>query len=728
MRTRRFASLIAAAALGIALRADVVVSPSGSDSNPGTEDQPVKSLEQARTIVRNQGGGTVWLRGGEYRRTSTLMLGPQDSGTLWRSWPGEEARITGGAVLTGFEPSSTGPGIYQVSLPAAGIADYGKLRARGFGRASQAAALELFYKGAPMPLAGWPDVGWAYTTAAPAGPQGGMFSTATARLARWKDEPDLWVHGYWTYDWADSHEHVASIDVARGILRTDPPHGVYGYAAGKRFRVENAMSELDSPGEWYLDRSAGILYFYAPDFVADGDVVVSLLETPLVSVTDGQNIHFLGMDFEYTRGNAVEINGGSNVTVSWCLFRAIGIMAVSVQGGSKHLVQYSEIYDTGEGGLVLDGGDRPSLTPAGHVAQFNHFERFSRWLRTYTPAIELAGVGQSALRNRIHVGPHQAIAIDGNDHIVEGNDIHTVGWETSDVGAFYMGRDLTWRGNAVRSNYFHNLGNNSAYAVYLDDCAAGTTVEQNIFHRAGINVMIGGGRDNTIRNNLFLDGNPAILVDARGLTWAQYWFNGKDPTLMNRLNAMPYKTPPWSDRYPSLANILKDQPATPKGNVIQGNASYTGTLSQLLDNTGKWIQQTANIAGIDPGFVDPAANDFSLRTDSPLYARGFQPLGFTDLGDTGDIINYRVESVEGQSTRVRVVVENLGRAQASGKVLLWGWPESLRILSDPVGFSLAPGQRFETIVSIQNLPSSGPVLVGARLQGSGLTPLPLTIR
>ena len=98
--------------------------------------------------------------------------------------------------------------------------------------------------------------------------------------------------------------------------------------------------------------------------------------------------------------------------------------------------------------------------------------------------------------------------------------------ETHDVGAFYLGRNYTERGNVVRYNYFHHLGREGVkaedlvQAVYLDDCASGTLVYGNVFYRAGRAAMIGGGRDNTIENNIFVECTPSVHVDARGLGWA----------------------------------------------------------------------------------------------------------------------------------------------------------------------------------------------------------------
>ncbi len=87
------------------------VATNGSDSNAGTFAAPFKTLEKARDTVRAlarplpSGGVTVWLRGGTFFRTNTLLLtNALDSGTanapiIWRSYSNEVAVISGGKAI-----------------------------------------------------------------------------------------------------------------------------------------------------------------------------------------------------------------------------------------------------------------------------------------------------------------------------------------------------------------------------------------------------------------------------------------------------------------------------------------------------------------------------------------------------------------------------------------------------------------------------------------------------
>ena len=339
-----------------------------------------------------------------------------------------------------------------------------------------------------------------------------------------------------------------------------------------------------------------------------------------------------GLTLEYTRGDAIDIRGGAGNQVVGCTIRNIGNVAVKVESGERHSISGSDISQTGEGAVILSGGDRPTLTPAGNSVADCDIHEFGRWVRTYTAGVYLSGVGNRVEHNRIHDSPHCAILLNGNEHRIEFNEIDHVALETHDVGAFYLGRDYTERGNVVRYNYFHHLGPDGVkpedlvQAVYLDDCASGTLVYGNVFYRAGRAAMIGGGRDNTIENNIFVECAPCVHVDARGLGWAKFWFNGKDSTLLDHLKAMHYQEPPYSVRYPQLLTLYVDpDTAVPKGNSIVRNVSYGGKWLDLLDGmTDKIVHIQDNFSDGDPGFVDAAHGNFQLRDDSPVYKSGFK--------------------------------------------------------------------------------------------------------
>lgn len=703
------------------------VSPAGDDSwsgklkerNNDGSDGPFLTLQRGRDAVRRlnkeeslaHNGITVWIRGGTYQMTETFQLGSEDSGLesapiRWRAFPGEVVRIVGGLTITGFEPvrdkdilqrlnSTAKSRVLQLNLRAQGISDFGELKMVGMGLPIQPAPLELFFAGRPMTLARYPNNSWlsiedvpqtgeqlihegvTHTPkdGVPRGRHYGRFTYSGDRPNRWSSDEGIWMHGYWSWDWADAHIQVDRIDTASHTIYPTEPHYHYGYTREQRFYFLNILEELDSPGEYFVDRDTGILYFWPPEPIGSAEAFVSLLEQSLWRLNDASYLSIEGLIFEGSRGSAIEINGGAHDRVAGCVIRNVGNVGVIVEGGSQNGVLSCDLYDTGDGGIRISGGNRETLIPARHYATNNHIHHFSRTNLTYRHAVQVRGVGNLVSHNRIHNAPHEAIYFGGNEHIIEYNEIFDIVQQTGDAGAIHTGRDYTWRGNIIRHNFFHDLhgpGLFGVMGVYLDDFMSATTVYGNVFYRAGRAVFLGGGRDNVVENNVFVDCEASVHVDARGTTWAKYYFDGTYNVLTERMDAVNYDKPPYSERYPKLLSYYDDEPAVPENNQVLRNVSMSGTWldiedgvdADLLEMRGNLIAdsilcywrgpeikdaltgtvhtrkdaafvQKLNgnqiIAG-DPGFVDASGGNFNLKDDSQAFELGFRPIPMDSIG------------------------------------------------------------------------------------------------
>lgn len=640
------------------------VSLSGNDNfsgripavNSSKTDGPFATLERARDAIRAlkknkqlpHDGVTVYIRGGVYQLPKTFELDSQDSGTekspiIYRAYQNEQVRLYGGKEISGFKPITDTEvlrriarpyqnKVMQVNLRTLGVTDFGEMRSRGFGRPLHSAGLELFFDDKPMQLARWPNDGWATIASVPEGPKGGKFTYSGDRPKWWKDIDDIWLHGYWTWDWADSYEKIKHIDTDKREFTTYEPHGVYGYSIGKRYYALNILEELDSPGEWYLDRKTGVLYFWLPKSLKDTKVYVSLLDT-IIQMKDVSFVIFQGLEIGICRGNAVKISGGNHNLVTGCMLRNIGTVGVSIEGGTNNGVSGCIIRDCGDGGIIISGGDRRSLSPGNNYVYNTHIYNYGRWDRTVSPAVKISGVGNKISNNLIHDAPHSAVMLEGNEHIIEYNEIHHVCMETSDAGAFYMGRDYSQRGNIIRYNYFHDLGKGDVQAIYLDDFTSGTTIFGNIIHKARRGVLIGGGRDNIVQNNIFVDCNPAIHIDARGLTWAKSYFDGTRTILLDKLNAVNFKKPPYSVRYPELAMLYDNNPAVPKGNAIINNISYGGRWLDIRNGADeKMVTIKNNYVSDNSSLLEYRSGKVELKSDSPAFKMGFQRIPVEKIG------------------------------------------------------------------------------------------------
>ena len=646
--------------LFVAMDGNDTWSGSIAEPNSARTDGPFATLERARDEIREikgsgkmpKGGVTVELRGGVYQRTAPFTLSAADSGcedapVTYRARPGEEVRLVGGQTISNFEPV-TDPAILKRLPPNAHEnvlqADLRTLppniRITDFG-AVEGSGLELFFNNQPMMLARWPNDGFIKIVdvvgGAPVDVRGtkgdklGKFVYEGDRPKRWDEENDLWVHGYWFWDWSDQRHKVESIDTERRVISVLPPYHGYGYRVGQWFYALNLLAELDTPGQWYLDRETGILYFWPPTPLEGGQPTVSVINT-LVTMENVEYVSFHNITFEVARGTAIEITGGRANRIVGCILRNLRNWAVQISGGAQHGVIGCDIYETGDGGITLSGGNRERLEPAGHYAENNHIHHYSRWNRMYKPAISLNGVGNRASHNLIHNAPHQAIAFSGNDHTIEFNEIHSVCYESNDAGAIYSGRDWTMRGTMIRHNFFHHINGfegRGCVGVYLDDMFCGTTISGNLFYKVTRAAFIGGGRDCRIENNIFVDCNPALHIDARAMGWAGYHVND---IMKMRLTAMPYKSALWIERYPGLVDIWEDEPAAPKGNVVARNISVGGKWDGVHDEARAYVAFADNLIDATPHFEGIPPENFQLRDDSPAYKFGFKRIPIEQIG------------------------------------------------------------------------------------------------
>ncbi|MBM4088725.1 MAG: right-handed parallel beta-helix repeat-containing protein [Planctomycetes bacterium] len=654
--------LWAFAALPAQAASTFTVSLTGSDTNPGTASQPFATLERARDAVRalprplSNGGAVIEVRTGTYQLTRPLELGADDSGTpdarvVWRASKGDAVRLVGGRMVGGWQPvadhrvlqrldPAARGNVWQVDLRAQGITQYGEMKSAPSWGSSEA-GLEVFFRDTPMTLARWPNEGYATIQSTPdlnydvrgtRGTTSGRFTFEGDRPARWVDEPDVMLHGWWFWDWADQRLRVSAIDLQTKEIALDNRGAAL--RQGQWYYAYNLLCELDQPGEWYLDREAGILYLWPPEPVRDGQVMISLIPS-IVTMKEVSHVTLQGLTMEGCQGTAISTAGGEGNRVVGCVVRNVGGFAVRVEGGKGHGVIGCDMYQMGNGGIILHGGDRRTLAHAEHFAENNHIHHFSRWNPMYKVGIELYGVGCRASHNLIHHAPHVAISFCGQEHLLEYNEIHNVVEHANDAGAIYtqpgIDEDWTMRGHVVRYNYIHHIygfQGRGCCGVYLDDLFSSMHCHGNVFYQVPAAAFIGGGRDNVVENNLFIECNPAIHVDARGLGWCA----GIEPMLRERLREIPYQQPPWSTRYPQLLTVLDDEPMAPKGNVFRRNISWGGRWDDIEAKARPFVRFEENLIDEDPHLMDPTRLDFRLRPDSPAWKIGFEPIPWEKIG------------------------------------------------------------------------------------------------
>ncbi|HEY5961207.1 MAG TPA: hypothetical protein VIV60_31840, partial [Polyangiaceae bacterium] len=345
------------------------VSPEGSDSNSGTLEAPFQTLGKARDAVRTINAKMtddiyVYLRRGTYSITSTLAFGTQDSGTnghriYYTAYPGETPVLNGATKVTGWTLSSGS--IYKASL----------------NRSTKLRNLYVNDKRAPMTSKTVTSKGatgtyavtagqatWAWASGS--GSDGVKYATTDVpAIASNKDDLEIVNGTTWNENIVCTRDVVTTSDGNRGLLLQQPygaiaqlPGWNSGFSVTGSHTIFNAYEFLNSPGQFYFDKTAKTLYYYPRSGESmetadvEAPVVEKLLDIAGTSISDRvKNLTFQGITFAHTDYNLYSIAGSSGkATVQGAT------VYIAYGDGNWHNGKY-QITDTLPGMITVNNAD-----------------------------------------------------------------------------------------------------------------------------------------------------------------------------------------------------------------------------------------------------------------------------------------------------------------------------------------------------------------------------------
>ena len=593
---------------------------------------------------------------GTYVLSQTLELDARDDGVVWKARNRGKAVFSGGLALTEWRPDGAS-GILRTEVPAGvEIPDFG---GGGEERYAQRVNYPLWlYQGDErLDCARWPnstnDVtridetfvkteaclgGWINNNTLGNRSVSGVVRFDTPRLEAWAREPDLWAYGLWQCEYCDQRLAVTNIDLGARALALDIRWYSRGFRINRQFYVFNAISEIDVPGEWALDRNTRTLRLLPKADVTKTPPQLAVIEYGL----HAQGVTGLvvdGLAFSCVRRDGVRLDSCTGAVVRACAVRQTGAWGVTVKGGRNALVTGCDLTDLGEGGVRLKGGDSETLERGNHRVTNCHVWKYGRVCPVYRAGVALWGCGNTADHNLIHHGFHQGAFFDGNDHLLAWNVIHDVNLYNNDAGAIYCCqlRDWSRRGTVVEHNFIHESGKQphptSTHGIYIDDASSGVTVRGNIISRTCNAIMIGNGNEVCVSSNLTVGCNCGYWRPDDRKTRNSPTMVAHDSPFLKALRAQraKYESAPWRAHYPELAKILSisDRDVVAAHDQLDGqvvaNVSVACSRGRTVPHEAEQIAKGictvgGNVELADAGFVDYAKLDLRLRPDSPVRA------------------------------------------------------------------------------------------------------------
>jgi hypothetical protein len=644
----------------------------GRDGPFATVARALSAAQDWNTRLFARDRATISIRQGTYFLSEPLKIGPAHSGIRLSGYAGERPILSGGRAVTGWRWDALGGRKVMVTeVPEA-------MREETYFR-------QLWINGRRAIRARTPDRGFYPVLAVPdeheSVVQGhSSFGYMSSHLASWPTigQAEVVVMNRWT----ESRLPVTHVDELERMVYCSKK-SVFALMPGDLYYLEGNLEGLDQPGEWFLDRRTGRLYYlplpgeepetlnavaprlsqlllvagdsatarYVKD-VSFKDLTFAHTEWyfPAGFEVQGQGLKFWPLPKKDVGGfaqaaagvpAAFQAEGLLASTVSNCTFAHLGGYALQLGAGCRrNTVEGSEFYDLGAGGIRVGEttipGTRAELAGYNQITDC-HIHEAGRFFHSGVGIWVGQSPGNTISRNHIHDlfqigvsvgwtwGYAPAIATNTT---VAANHIHHIGMQTdgtqpilSDLAAVYTLGLQT--GSLIANNYIHDV---AAYryggsGIYFDEGTSYIRAVSNLVaHTSHGGFQQHYGVSNTIENNIFAFGRVTQIMRVRDEPHISFFF---------RTNIV------YSDDGHLLTGFFTNNFYRMDYNLYFDARTNAAELDWHGSGTWEvWQQRGHDLHSlrVNPLFVAPESNNFSLRPESPAFKLGFRPIDLRAIG------------------------------------------------------------------------------------------------
>lgn len=607
---------------------------------------------------------SILLDEGTYNISNPIILSPAHSGIIFKGCGIGKTILSGGVTLPPFEPGEDG--IWTIDLSGV-MPSSGEIQ-------------QLFVNGRRATRARTPNGGQCFLTGAVTEtiidtvtdrrpPRQGFAvqevilpEEAMDELKKVKDaNPEqLKIEIY--HSWDMTRRYIESVcqphsSIVIGGYRMQSWNPLNRVS---QFRLTDDKAFLDEPGEWFYDAGEARLYYYPlpGESIGESDAVIPSAKQLVIIKGDEdhrvKDIRFEGISFRHTRftmsrrGDYPQQGGfdtdasvmadyAEGIVFKGCEVAHTGNNGIWLREGCRDcVVADSYLHDLGIGAVKLGSRFLPS----------NEETQLTRHIRIENNILRDGGheypQGEGVLI--FHASDNTVTHNDISDFYYTGisvgwiwgyapspskrneisfNHIHHIGWGLlSDMGGVYtLGAS---EGTKVTDNVIHEIHSlgYGGWGLYTDEGSTGILMENNLVYNCKCSSFHQHyGKENIIRNNIFINGLRAQLEATRVEDHLSYTFSN---------NIISYRT---GDMY----GISWEKPrADVRDNLYwneNGPVSFNGlTLEKWQAKYGK---DTGSIIA-DPEFGDIDSGDFSIGNTEAAGKIGFKPFDYSRAGVYGD--------------------------------------------------------------------------------------------
>ncbi len=490
--------------------------------------------------------------------------------------------------------------------------------------------------------------------------------------------------------WIDEHSPIASYDpetrrvtLSSATRFTIAPEA--GASARMDYYIENLAIAFRNPGEWYLDRTEGKVYYIPKNEKETADslevyapTVRHILNVCGTPEDPADGVRFRRIRFTCTKGEyesigfprthgvtasagsgagkfiagkayasdlqacsdvhgAIQMTYAHNFVFEKCEFVALGTHGLSMDDGCVgNRIEDCHFRCLGAGAIRISGAlaGEDAIGETHHNVVTNcHLEDGGRRYFSACGVAIIHAHHNEVSHCTIHDFYYSGIscgfiwgyhATNTHHNDLSYNHIYALGkGRLSDMGGIYMLGPQ--HGSVIRGNVIHDVRSKvyGGWALYTDEGSSYIVIEDNICYDCTSNCYHQHyGQQNVLRNNIFAFSGGALLIQGR-----------REAHLGLILENNIF----YSDGTAYMSNLLPAMLSSDRNlfYCTKGDAPYM--VSNREDGEVSFADRAllgadGNSVYADPLFVNAEGRDFTLSPSSPAIALGFRPLDASRAG------------------------------------------------------------------------------------------------
>ena len=672
----------------------IYVSPSGSRQNPGSREQPLASLTDARDLIqvlRTQKtlNDTVYVEvaPGEYWMNEALRLSSKDAGTvqspvIFRGQPDTCTVFYGGMETDRFEVVQ--PGLWRVFIPE--VAKYGFYFEQLYINGERRFRAQTPNRGEfnmvkrvdetvldSVTLFRFDDTLLPVFTS-----QKVILHSEGAKIMKALEPNEINdVALVFYHNWDNTRKRLAHLSVE------DTAFYMIGKAMqpwnrinnNSRYVVENYRKALDAPGEWYLQRDGYLYYIPMQGEIPENTRCMFPVNERFITIEGAENqlvehIRFENLSFQVSayqmpeKGDdpmqaaalveaTVMLDFAQNIDFLNCEIAHTGLNGIWYRKAcSNSKVVHCHLYDLGGGAIkigesMFEAPDASCLTH--HITVHNNILHHGGYVFPCAAGISIFhGSDNEITHNEVADFRYSGVSVGwiwgyvpspSKRNKIEFNHIHHLGWgELCDMGGVYtLGAS---EGTTVSNNVIHHIYTYSygGSGLYNDEGSSSVVMENNLVYSIDDAFSHHYGRENIIRNNIFALSRRAALNLGRAENHISLIFTNN--IVLDSEGVLNKYRGGWGKAKVTVDNNCYWDSRL-RGNDVGGGNTRTKTPEFYNDlSFFDWQKLGRDQHSIiaDPLFVNPQQFDFRFKNTSVAKKIKFNPFDYNKSGVYGSDI------------------------------------------------------------------------------------------